>query len=33
VFQGLHARGQDMTVVMDSRTTDIIGIAPFKPWN
>jgi hypothetical protein len=33
VFQGLHARGQDMTVVMDSKTTDIIGIAPFKPWN
>ncbi len=33
VFQGLHARGQDMTVVMDAKTTDVIGVATFKPWN
>ncbi len=33
IFQGLHARGQDMTVVMDGKTTEVIGVATFKPWN
>ena len=33
IFQGLHARGQDMTVVMDAKTTAVIGVAQFKPWN
>jgi hypothetical protein len=31
-FQGLKARTQDMTVVVDGSTGKIIGIAPFKPW-
>jgi hypothetical protein len=33
VFHGLRARGQEMTVVMDAKTTSVIGVAPFKPWN
>ncbi len=32
VFQGLKARSEDMTVMLDKKTGDVIGIAPFKPW-
>lgn len=32
VFQGLKARSEDMTVMIDKKTGDVIGIAPFKPW-
>jgi hypothetical protein len=32
VFQGLAARSRDMAVVLDAKTGDVIGIAPFKPW-
>lgn len=33
VFQGLKARSEDMTVMIDKKTGDVIGIAPFKPWD
>jgi hypothetical protein len=33
VFQGLRARSEDMTVILDKRSGDVIGIAPFKPWD
>jgi hypothetical protein len=32
VFQGLKARSQDMTVILDSRNAEVLGIAPFSPW-
>ncbi|MBL8311954.1 MAG: hypothetical protein JNL19_16150 [Burkholderiales bacterium] len=32
VFQGLKARSEDLTVMIDKKTGDVIGIAPFKPW-
>jgi hypothetical protein len=31
-YQGLKARQQDMTVFLDAKTANVIGIAPFKPW-
>ena len=33
VFQGLKARAEDMAVIMDAKTAEVIGIAPFKPWD
>lgn len=33
VFQGLKARAEDMAVIMDGKTAEVIGIAPFKPWD
>lgn len=33
VFQGLKARAEDMAVILDAKTANVIGIAPFKPWN
>lgn len=33
VFQGLSARSQDMTVILDAKTAAVVGIAPFKPWD
>jgi hypothetical protein len=33
VFQGLRARSEDMTVILDKRSGDVIGIAPFRPWD
>ena len=32
VFQGLKARSQDMTVILDAKTAAVVGIAPFRPW-
>lgn len=32
VFQGLAARSRDMAVVLDAKTAEVVGIAPFKPW-
>jgi len=33
VYQGLKARSQDMAVILDAKTAEVIGIAPFKPWD
>ena len=33
VFEGLKARSQDMTVILDAKTAAVVGIAPFKPWD
>jgi len=33
VFQGLKARTEDMAVILDAKTAEVIGIAPFKPWD
>ena len=32
VFQGIKSRNEDMTVMIDRHSGDIIGIAPFRPW-
>ena len=32
VFQGLRAREQEMTVVLDAKSAKVVGVAPFKPW-
>lgn len=32
VFQGLKARSQDMSVILDANTGKVVGIAPFSPW-
>lgn len=32
-FQGLKARAQDMTVILDARTGEVVGVAPFRPWD
>jgi len=32
-FLGLKARSQDMAVILDAKTAEVIGIAPFKPWD
>lgn len=32
VFQGLKARSEDMAVVINRKTGDVVGVAPFKPW-
>jgi hypothetical protein len=31
VFQGLNARNEEMAVVLDKKTAEVIGIAPFRP--
>jgi hypothetical protein len=31
-FQGLKAREKDMAVVVDAKTAEVKGVAPFKPW-
>lgn len=33
LFQGLKARSKDMAVILDAKTAEVIGIAPFKPWD
>ncbi len=33
VFQGLKAHGEDMAVILDSRSGVVLGVAPFKPWD
>lgn len=32
IFLGLRARAEDLSVVFDAKTAEVIGIAPFKPW-
>lgn len=32
-YQGLKARAQPMAVILDAKTAEVIGIAPFKPWD
>ncbi len=31
-FQGLKARNKDFTIIIDARTAQVIGVAPFTPW-
>ena len=31
-YVGLKARVEDMAVILDAKTAEVIGIAPFKPW-
>lgn len=33
LYQGLNSRTRDMAVVLDAKTADVVGIAPFKPWD
>lgn len=32
-YVGLKARVEDMAVILDAKTAEVIGIAPFKPWD
>lgn len=32
-YVGLKARAEDMAVIIDAKTAEVIGIAPFKPWD
>jgi hypothetical protein len=31
-FQGLKARSKDFAVILNAKTAEIVGIAPFRPW-
>jgi len=33
LFLGLKDRAEDMAVIIDAKTAEVIGIAPFKPWD
>lgn len=33
VFLGLKDRAADAAVILDAKTAEVIGIAPFKPWD
>lgn len=32
-FIGLKAKAEDMAVILDAKTAEVVGIAPFKPWD
>lgn len=32
-YVGLKAKAEDMAVILDAKTAEVIGIAPFKPWD
>lgn len=32
VYQGLKAKNELMAVVLDAKTAEVIGVAPFNPW-
>jgi len=32
-YLGLKAKAEDMAVILDAKTAEVVGIAPFKPWD